>query len=416
MINCYNRVYFEVNEKRGVVMEIKFSKKMDGFQTSIFNELSSYKKQKIKEGHEIIDLSVGSPDLPPPPFVMEELSNYAKHPTHYGYTLTGTSEFNEAVCTYYQRKYGVSIAAENEALMVMGSQDGLVHLPMVLTNPGDLILVPDPGYTAYAAGISLAEAIPYPMPLQDETEFLPDLTLLPEEICEKAKLMILNFPGNPVPAMATYDFFEEVVQFAKKYNIIVLHDFAYCELYYDKKPISFLSVDGAKEVGIEFNSLSKSFNMAGCRIGYVVGNPEIISGLDRLKSNLDYGVFLPIQKAAIRALKDESSFTDDLREIYKRRRDSLVTGLRELGWNVTSPLASMFLWAAVPKPFTSKEFAYKLLDDAGVVVTPGMAFGNEGEGYVRIAIVQDEAVLKRAVTKIKESGILFKITEEEESV
>jgi LL-diaminopimelate aminotransferase len=397
-------------------MEIKFSKKMDSFQTSIFNELSSYKKQKITEGHEIIDLSVGSPDLPPPPFVMDELSNYAKHPTYYGYTLTGTTEFNEAVCDYYQRKYDVSLSAKNEALMVMGSQDGLVHLPMVLTNPGDIVLVPDPGYTAYAAGISLAEAIPYPMPLQAKNGFMPDLTLIPEKICEKAKLMILNFPGNPVPAMATYDFFEEVVQFAKKYNIIVLHDFAYCELYYDKKPISFLSVDGAKEVGIEFNSLSKSFNMAGCRIGYIVGNPEVISGLDRLKSNLDYGVFLPIQKAAIRALKDESSFTENLREIYKRRRDSFVTGLRELGWNVNSPLASMFIWAEVPKPFTSKEFAYKLLDDAGVVVTPGMAFGDEGEGYVRIAIVQDEAVLQRAVTKIKESGILLKIVAEEENV
>ncbi|MBM7663031.1 aspartate/methionine/tyrosine aminotransferase [Bacillus mesophilus] len=397
-------------------MEIKFSKKMDSFPTSIFNELSSYKKRKINEGYDIIDLSVGSPDLPPPPFVMEELSNYAKQPAYYGYTLTGTSEFNNAVCTYYQHKYDVSIAAENEALMVMGSQDGLVHLPMVLTNPGDLILVPDPGYTAYAAGISLAEAIPYPMPLQSENNFLPNLTLIPEEVCEKAKLMILNFPGNPVPAMATSEFFEEVVQFAKKYNIIVLHDFAYCELYYDKKPISFLSVDGAKEVGIEFNSLSKSFNMAGCRIGYVVGNSEVISGLDRLKSNLDYGVFLPIQKAAIRALKDESIFTDSLRRIYRERRDSLVTGLRELGWNVSSPLASMFLWAEVPKQFTSKEFAYKLLDDAGVVVTPGIAFGNEGEGYVRIAIVQDEAVLQRAVKKIKDSGIVLESALEEESV
>ncbi|WP_456275286.1 LL-diaminopimelate aminotransferase [Bacillus sp. AK128] len=387
-------------------MIINFSNKMDSFQTSIFNELSAYKKQKMNEGNEIIDLSVGSPDLPPPQFVMDELTSYAKSPTSYGYTLTGIGDFHDAVTEYYQRKYGVSLSSKEEALMVMGSQDGLVHLPMVLTNPGDIVLVPDPGYTAYAAGISLAEATPYPMPLQAKNNFLPDLSLIPEEICIKAKLMILNFPGNPVPAMATKDFFQEVITFAKKYNIIVLHDFAYCELYYEEQPISFLSIEGAKEVGIEFNSLSKSFNMAGCRIGYVVGNSEIISGLNRLKSNLDYGVFLPIQKAAIRALTDSSEFTNDLRAIYKRRRDLLVNGLHELGWKVSVPLASMFLWAEVPKPYASKEFAYKLLDEAGVVVTPGMAFGNEGEGYVRIAIVQEEAVLKKALTKLKESGAL----------
>jgi LL-diaminopimelate aminotransferase len=384
---------------------ISLSRKMDDFQTSIFNELSSYKKQKIQAGFDIIDLSVGSPDLPPPDFVMEELANYAKDPSSYGYMLTGTAEFHQAVADYYSRRYKVSITPEHEALMVMGSQDGLVHLPMVLTNPGDIVLVPNPGYTAYAAGISLAEACPFSMSLLEENHFLPNLDQIPEEVRLKAKLMILNFPGNPVPAMATTEFFEKVVQFAKKYNIIVLHDFAYSELYYGEKPISFLSVEGAKDVGIEFNSLSKSFNMAGCRIGYVVGNSDVISGLDRLKSNLDYGVFLPIQMAAIRALTSTSSFSDDLRAIYKKRRDTLVGGLRALGWNVNAPGASMFLWAEVPKPFTSTDFTYKLLDEAGIVVTPGVAFGSEGEGYVRIALVQNEEVLQKAVLKLKDSGM-----------
>jgi LL-diaminopimelate aminotransferase len=378
---------------------------MNEFQTSIFNELSSYKKQKIQAGFDIIDLSVGSPDLPPPDFVMEELANYAKDPSSYGYMLTGTSEFHRAVSDYYARRYHVPISPEHEALMVMGSQDGLVHLPMVLTNPGDIVLVPNPGYTAYAAGISLAEACPFSMPLQEENHFLPNLDIIPEEIRLKTKLMILNFPGNPVPAMATTEFFKEVVHFAKKYKITVLHDFAYSELFYDEKPISFLSVDGAKDVGIEFNSLSKSFNMAGCRIGYVVGNSEVIEGLNRLKSNLDYGVFLPIQEAAIRALTNTSSFSDDLRAIYKKRRDTLIEGLHALGWNINAPGASMFLWAEVPKPFTSTAFTYKLLDEAGIVVTPGVAFGSEGEGYVRIALVQNEAVLQKAVLKLKDSGL-----------
>ncbi|WP_246939379.1 LL-diaminopimelate aminotransferase [Bacillus pinisoli] len=387
-------------------MGIKFSRKMDSFQTSIFNELSSYKKQKLQDGQEIIDLSVGSPDLPPPQFVMDELSTYAKDPLSYGYTLTGTAEFKTAVSHYYRENYGVKLSPTDETLMLMGSQDGLVHLPMVVTDPNDIILVPDPGYTAYAAGISLAEATPYPMPLKAENNFLPDLSIIPEEVCHKAKLMIINFPGNPVPAMATLDFFKEVVAFAQKYNILVLHDFAYCELYYDQKPISFLSVEGAKDVGIEFNSMSKSFNMAGCRIGFVVGNAEIISGLDRLKSNLDYGVFLPIQKAAIQALRNDSGFTTELRAIYKKRRDVFVNGLSEIGWQVSSPPASMFVWAEVPPGYTSKEFTYKLLDEAGVVVIPGNAFGTQGEGYVRVGIVQPEEVLQKAVNKIKESGIL----------
>lgn len=386
-------------------MKITFSQKMNEFPTLIFSELLAYKKKLQQEGKEIIDLSVGSPDLPPPDFVREELARLAQDKTQYGYSLTGIPSFHEAVKVYYMREFQVDVDQDREVLMVMGSQDGLVHLPLAFANPGDYILVPDPGYTAYEAAISLAGAKPYPMALKEENNFLPDLQTIPQDVLEKTKLMILNFPGNPVPALATKEFFANVVQFANEHNIIVLHDFAYSELYYDEKPISFLSIEGASEVGVEFNSLSKSFNMAGCRIGYVVGNETVIDGLNRLKSNLDYGVFIPIQKAAIQALTHSASFTDTLRATYKNRRDVLVEGLKSIGWDVESPKASMFLWAKIPQGYTSMDFAYKLLDEAGIVVTPGNAFGQEGEGYVRIALVQSESLLLRAVDKIKESNL-----------
>ncbi|GAE35200.1 LL-diaminopimelate aminotransferase [Halalkalibacter akibai] len=382
-----------------------FSTKMDFFQTSIFNELASYKQQKIKQGIEVFDLSIGSPDLPPPKHVMEQLSLSALDPKSYRYSLAGTSELHQAIINYSKQNDQVILDPESEVLTVMGSQDGLVHLPLVLANAGDVVLVPDPGYTAYAAGIALTEATPYPMPLLEENHFLPDLQAIPTEIRQRAKLMILNYPGNPVPAMATKEFFQQVIQFAREHNIIVLHDFAYSELYYSERPISFLSIEGAKEVGIEFNSLSKSFNMAGARIGYVTGNSLVIEGLKRLKSNLDYGVFLPIQKAAVSALSKSSHFSNELREVYKDRRDVLVNGLNALGWTVQPPRASMFVWAKVPSGYTSTEFAYKLIDETGVVTTPGVAFGQRGEGYIRISLVQDKNILHKAVQQLHHSKI-----------
>ncbi|PKR85513.1 LL-diaminopimelate aminotransferase [Heyndrickxia camelliae] len=391
-------------------MNITLSRKMAAFQTSIFNELGAYKKQKIKEGMEVIDLSVGSPDLPPPDYVMEELTKQASNPLEYGYAMTGSEELHEAISYYYKRQYQVDIQSEKEVLILKGSQDGLVHLPMILTNPGDIVLVPNPGYTAYEVGISMADATPYPMPLKAENQFLPDLEQIPEDICRQAKMMILNFPGNPVPALATREFYQKVVAFAKKYNIVVMHDFAYSELYYEEKPISFLSVEGAKDVGVEFNSFSKSFNMAGCRIAYVMGNSIIINALKQFQSNVDFGVFTPIQKAAISALRGTSEFSEHLRAVYKKRRDILINGLGELGWKIDVPKASMFIWAKIPASYTSKEFTYKLIDEAGIVVIPGNAFGSEGEGYVRIGLVQKEDVLVKAVSKLKESNLFSSIS------
>lgn len=385
---------------------MKTSERMKAFGTSVFSELAAYKKSKLSEGCEMIDLSIGSPDLPPPSFVRETLAFYASQPDTYGYPLAGTSEFHEAVAHYYRVQHGVSLNPNEEVVCLMGSQDGLVHLPMAFANPGDFILVPDPGYTAYATGIAMAQAEPYFMPLRKENGFLPDLRAIPEEVAKRAVMMIVNFPGNPVPALATESFFQEVVDFAKRYEIIVVSDFAYSELYYDgHKPISFLSIPEAKKVGIEINSLSKSYNMAGCRVGYACGNAQIIEVLSQFKSNLDYGVFLPVQKAAIAALTKGASFCEESRSIYQARRDLLIDGLASIGWNVERPKASMFVWAEIPKGWTSIEFAYALMDKAHVVVTPGQAFGRNGEGFVRIALVQDETKLKQAILNIKNSGM-----------
>ncbi|WP_339060033.1 LL-diaminopimelate aminotransferase [Tepidibacillus marianensis] len=389
-------------------MEVLTSGRVKVFQTSVFSELSTYKKERVQRGLEVIDLSVGSPDLPPPPHVVDVLTESVKDFSQYGYSLKATDEFNESVSFYYQNRFSVDVNARNEILQLVGSQDGLVHLPMVFADPGDIVLVPDPGYTAYEAGVLLASATLYPMPLKKENRFLPRLEDIPEEIAQKAKVMFLNFPGNPVPALATKDFFEEVVRFAEKYQIVVVHDYAYSELMFDgNRGISFLEVEGAKEVGVEFNSLSKSFNMAGTRVGYIVGNAKIIEEINKVKSNLDYGIFLPIQKAAAAALKGDTGFLSQNALVYQKRRDTLVEGLASIGWKVEKPPATMFVWAELPKGWKSREFALELVH-VGVVVTPGYAFGEHGEGYVRIALVQSEERLNRAVQLIDQSGILKK--------
>lgn len=387
-------------------MKFNAAARMDAFSQSVFAELTQLKKGKLSKGERVIDLSIGSPDLPPPDFVRQKLTDSIDQEDAFAYSLTGTSSFNEAVADYYNRSFSVAVNPDQEVLLLMGSQDGLVHLPLVLCNPGDYILVPDPGYPAYITGAMMAGANLYPMPLLAENNFLPNLADIPAEIIAKTKLMILNFPGNPVPALATPSFFEQLVAFAKKNGIVVLHDFAYSELYFEEKPISFLSVNGAREVGIEMNSLSKSFSMAGCRVAYAAGNAEILKLLGQLKSNLDYGVFLPVQAAAAQALTDTSNYLENNRLIYKRRRDLLVNGLKELGWEIDSPPASMFIWAKIPEGFTSTEFTLQLIEKANVVVTPGNAFGQYGEGYVRIALVQPEEQIMLALDQIKQSGIL----------
>ncbi|MFY0779412.1 LL-diaminopimelate aminotransferase [Peribacillus simplex] len=383
-------------------MNMTPSEKVGRFTTGIFSELATRKQEAMKRGMDVIDLSVGSPDLPPPDFVVETLVKYAKDPNSYGYTLKGTPEFHEAVRYFYRQRYGVELDAEKEVLQLMGSQDGLAHLATAMINPGDYVLVPDPGYPIYAASVELAGGIIHPMPLTAENGFLPQLNGIPDEIVQKTKMMIISYPGNPVTSLADEVFFSEVISFAEKNEILVVHDFAYSELIFDNHPqISFMSIPGAKEVGIEFNSLSKTFNMAGCRIGYAVGNRDALNILGTLKSHIDYGVFYPIQKAAEMALTSNLSLLSDQVKEYESRRDALISGLADGGWHVPKTSATMFIWAQIPAGWKSRDFSYALIKKAGVTVVPGDAFGKQGEGYVRMALVQPVERLTEAAERIR---------------
>lgn len=369
--------------------------------TGIFSELATRKQAARQHGLNVIDLSIGSPDLPPAQAVRNALADAVQDPLQYGYSLTGTQPFHDAVSYFYQHRYGVDLDPRAEVLQVAGSQDGLAHLSMALVNPGDVVLAPDPGYPIYHANVQIAGGQLYPMPLLPENGFLPNLDDIPPEIARQAKLMILNHPGNPVPSLATQSFFEQVVAFARRHNVLVVHDFAYSELVFDgQKAISFLSVPGAKDVGIELNSLSKTFNLAGARIGYVVGNRAALAALALLKSHLDYGVFLPIQHAATLALQANPLALRDQVTVYEARREALVGGLHRSGWAVAKPPATMFIWAKLPAGWTSRGFALALIEQAGVAVTPGDAFGTRGTGYVRMALVQSVELLVDAAQRI----------------
>lgn len=313
-------------------------------------------------------------------------------------------ELRRAVAAWYRNRFGVELDPSTEVLVLMGSQDGLAHISMAYINPGDLALVPDPGYPIYFASILLAEGEIHPMPLLAKNNFLPDLDAIPEEVAKRAKLMWLNYPNNPVAALAGKDFFARVVEFAREYDILVCHDVAYCELAFDGyKPPSFLEIPGAKDVGIEFYSLSKTYNMAGCRIGFALGNADVLAALHQVKSNIDYGVFRVVQEAGIAALEGPQDCVKQNAETYRRRRDVLVDGLARVGWKVPRPRASMFIWAPVPRGYDSaREFALELLTQTGVLVIPGTAFGEQGEGYVRIALVRDEETLYETVRRIGE--------------
>lgn len=380
----------------------KPSKKMSIFSPAIFGDLKDAAAKKQAQGANIVDLSLGSPDLPPDKLVRQKLSKESAKPDVYGYTLGGTNRFNEAVANYYERRSGVELDPETEVLQTMGSQEGLVHLPLAFCDEGDIVLTTNPAYIAYDAGIKLAGATPYYMPLRAENNFLPNLGEIPEHIAQRAKLLILNLPGNPVPATPTAAFFEHVVQFARKHNVIVLHDAAYSEYYFTgEAPISFLSTPGAKEVGMEINSLSKSFSLAGARIAYIVGNRKGIQIIRELKSNLDYGTFSPIQEAAIVALDHAEEITERLRTIFSERHHILMKGLAELNWEVSPSSGGMFVWAKYPYDMADQKFVFKTIEQVGVVMVPGSVFGTEGTGFVRIALVQDVEKLKLAIELLK---------------
>ena len=381
---------------------IRQAKRMDGIASAIFSQIDALRREQIEMGKDVITLSIGSPDLPPAPHVTEAICAAAADRGNYGYTFTqGTDAFRQAIAGWYKQKYGVALDSAKEVHALIGSQEGLSHISLCLVDPGDVVLVPDPGYPIYTAGPLMAGAELYAMPLLPENGYLPDLAAIPEEILRRAKLMILNYPNNPLAATAPRAFFDEVVRYAKRYAFAVCHDFAYSEQAFDGYvPDSFLTAEDALDVAVEFHSTSKSYNMAGCRVGFMAGNAEIIGLLSRLKSNFDYGIFQPLQAGAIAAITGDQTPVQEMAEAYRRRRDVMVDGLNALGWKLEKPRATMYLWIPTPDGRPSFEFAVDLLKNAGVAVIPGVAFGAHGEGYFRIALVQPEKRLAEAVERI----------------
>ncbi len=382
-------------------MQVKYSQKVLSLPPYLFIELDRKKKQLQQKGVDIISLGVGDPDLPTPKHIVEEMKKAIEEPANHQYPFgRGIKEFCEAVANWYKERFDVELDPGTEVHSLIGSKEGIAHLPLAFIDPGDYVLVPEPGYPVYQSSVIFAGGNVYYMPLKEENSFLPVLEEIPKEILKKTKLMFLNYPNNPTSQVATKKFFEKVVDFAKEHNIIVAHDCAYSEIYYEEPPISFLSVKGAKEVGIEFHSLSKTYNMTGWRVGFVCGNKDIIAGLSKVKDNYDSGVFTAIQKAAISALRGPQDCVEEMRKIYKSRRDVLVEGLKEVGLNPFIPKATFYVWCKVPNNKTSMEFA-ELLLSVGVVCTPGVGMGKSGEGYVRFALTVNEQRIKEAIERIR---------------
>lgn len=385
----------------------KRPERLQRLAAAVFATMDEAQRRAVGRGADVINLFIGSPDLPPAPHVIEAMVAGVRNLGNYGYPMKDLPAFREAVADWYAGRFGVKLDPGTQVLGLTGSQEGLAHIAQALTDPGDLVLVPDPGYPIYSAGPVLAGAELYPIPLRAETGYIPNLTALPESVAERAKLLILNYPSNPLAAVVRPGFFAEAVAFARRHNLAILHDAAYSELAFDGyRPPSFLQTPGAIEVGVEFNSLSKTFNLAGARIAYAVGNPRLLSQLAEVKNHLDYGLFRPIQAAAVAALTGPQEPVVAMAATYQRRRDVLVDGLNRLGWQMDRPNATMFCWARIPPGFDSSlAFAMALLEQAGVTVVPGSGFGAMGEGYVRIALVQREERLAEAVARIGRSGI-----------
>ena len=368
----------------------------------LFKEIDRKKKEVMAQGVDIIDLGVGDPDLPTPGHIIEALKRAAEDPGNHRYpSYSGMDDFKYAVVEWYKGRFGVELDPESEVVSLIGSKEGIAHLPLALIDPGDLALVPSPAYPVYHIATMFAGGDSYFMPLLRENDFLPDLGSIPAEVVERAKLIFLNYPNNPTAAVADLDFFNRVVEFADRHDVLVCHDAAYTEMAYDGyRPLSFMEAGGAKEVGLEFHSLSKTYNMTGWRIGFAVGNRALIDGLGAIKSNIDSGVFQAVQIAGIKALSGDQACVQEMAEVYTRRRDLMVKGLREAGLEVESPKATFYLWISVPEGYTSAQLTTQLLEK-GVVVTPGNGFGEPGEGYIRIALTQKRDRLEQAIERIK---------------
>ena len=388
-------------------MVFEFSRKSNSIEGGIFNILNDKKKDLLNRGIKVFNFSIGTPDFEPAPHIMEAMQEACKNPQNYKYAIDDKPELVQAMIDYYKNRFGVTLE-ENEIMTVYGSQEGMAHLGWALCDPKDVVLVPNPGYPIFSIGPMFCDAEIVEYPIYPEDNYMLKFENIPEEVAKKAKMIVVSYPLNPVCAVADDKFYEELIAFAKKYNIIVLHDNAYADIVYGGRVgKSFLEYEGAKEVGIEFYSLSKTYNMTGMRISFTVVNAEIISQFKKVRSQIDYGIFPAIQLAAVAALTGPQDMVKKQCAEYERRNKALCGGLREIGWNVPDSQGSMFVWAMIPVGFESCEkFVLELMEKSGVIVVPGTAFGRLGEGYVRFALVYPVEVIEEAVKAIADSGIL----------
>ncbi|MFN4012438.1 MAG: LL-diaminopimelate aminotransferase [Aquificaceae bacterium] len=370
----------------------------------LFAQIDQKKREKLQQGVDLIDLGVGDPDIPTPKPIVEAMQRAVEKPEHHRYpSYEGMLSFRQAVADWYKRRFGVDLDPNKEVIALIGSKEGIAHFPLAFVNPGEVVLCPDPAYPVYKIGTLFAGGEPYILPLREENGFLPDFKSVPKDVLKRAKIIWVNYPNNPTSATADESFYKELIEWAKENNIIVASDLAYSEIYFgDKKPLSILQIEGAKEVAIEFHSLSKTYNMTGWRIGMAVGNKELIAGLGKVKTNVDSGQFQAIQEAGIAALSLPEEEVQRIRDVYRERRDAMIRALEEVGLEVYKSDATFYLWVKVPKGYTSAEFVSLLLDRCGIVCTPGNGFGEYGEGYFRISLTVPTQRLLEAVERIKE--------------
>lgn len=386
---------------------MEFSKRLDLFQDEIFASLQKKSIELEQEGRTLYNMYIGTPDFPVQEHIRSALMEAAADPENWKYSLRDTPELQSAVVDYYQSRFGVTITPDM-IQSCFGSQEGMGHIGFALINEGDTVLLPTPCYPVFIAGTKLAGGVPYYYPLSEETNFLPDVNTIPEEIAKKAKFMIVSLPSNPLGSVGTPEVYESIIAFAKKYDILIIHDNAYSDIIFDDvHGGSFLAYEGAMDIGVEFFSLSKSFNMTGARVSFLVGRPDVIAAFRKIRGQIDFGMFLPIQQAAIAALRGPLDGVKEQCLKYQERRDALCGGLRSIGWNVPDSHGSMFVWAPIPDRYeTSMDFCMDLMMKSGVICTPGASFGPLGERYVRFALVLPKEVIAEAVKAIDESGIL----------
>ncbi len=381
---------------------MRMARRIENLPPYLFVEITRKIAEKKAKGEDVISFAIGDPDIPTPPHIIDKLCQAAQDPVNHRYPESeGLPELRQAIADWYQKRFGVSLDPDKEVLPLLGAKEGIAHIALCFIDPEDIALVPDPAYPVYSIGTMLAGCKPYYLPLSEKNNFLPDFNSIPEDIVKRAKLLWINYPNNPTGAVADLDFFNRTVKFAHQHDLAVCHDGPYSEVAFDDyQPVSFMQADGAKEVGVEFHSLSKSYNMTGWRIGMMVGNAAMVNALKTVKSNMDSGIPQAIQYAAIEALRGSQDCIQEHNAIYQRRRDLVVDMLNDIGIEARPPKASLYIWAKIPEGYTSVDFTADLLEQVGVVVTPGTGYGKNGEGYVRLSLTIPDAALVKGLSRL----------------